>query len=182
MDKSMIKGIALGGIAMVVVTAGAVTGYRTLTQPANADVLAVKAATQTVVTPQEKCEQVVVQRQAPVKDDHRVAGTVLGGVAGGLLGSQIGGGSGKKAATVVGAAAGAYGGNQVQKGLQESDVTRTTETRCKTSNVRSEKLVGYDVTYRFQGKDDTVRMAYDPGKKLPMRDGKPVTEKPADGS
>jgi uncharacterized protein YcfJ len=182
MDKSMIKGIAVGGIAMVVVAAGAVTGYRTLAQPAQADVLAVKEATQTVTTPQEKCEQVLVQRQAPVKDERRVAGTVIGGVAGGLLGSQIGGGSGQKVATVVGAAAGAYGGNQVQKNLQERDVTSTTETRCKTSNVRSQKRVGYDVTYRFQGKEDTVRMAYDPGKKLPMRDGKPVTDAPATGS
>jgi uncharacterized protein YcfJ len=124
---------------------------------------------------------VQVQRQAPVQDEHRVAGTVLGGVAGGLLGNQIGGGSGKKAATVVGAAAGAYGGNQVQKNMQQRDVTSTTETRCKTTNVRSEKLVGYDVTYRYLGKEDTVRMAYDPGKKIPMRDGKPMLDEPAAG-
>lgn len=182
MDKSMIKGIAVGGIAMVVVAAGAVTGYRTLSQPTLAEVVAVKEAKQTVTTPQEKCEQVAVQRQAPVKDEKRVAGTLLGGVAGGLIGSQIGGGSGQKVATVVGAAAGAYGGNQVQKNMQENDVTRTTETRCKTVNVRSEKLVGYDVTYRFQGKQDTVRMANDPGKTIPMRDGKPVTDTPAAGS
>lgn len=181
MDKSMIKGVAVGGIAMVVVTAGAVTGYRSLTQPAQAEVLAVKEAQQTVTTPQEKCEQVVVQRQAPVKDERRVAGTLLGGVAGGLLGSQIGGGSGQKVATVVGVAAGAYGGNQVQKNMQERDVTSSTETRCKTIEVRSAKLVGYDVTYRFQGKDNTVRMDYHPGKTIPMRDGKPVTAKPADG-
>jgi uncharacterized protein YcfJ len=178
----MIKGIAVGGVAMVVLAAGGVTGYRSLTQPAQAEVLAVKEARQTVTTPQEKCEQVLVQHQAPVQDEHRVAGTVLGGVAGGLLGHQIGGGSGKKVATVVGAAAGAYGGNQVQKNMQQRDVTSTTETRCKTSNVRSEKLVGYDVTYRFEGKEDTVRMAYDPGKKIPMRDGKPVTDASAAGA
>lgn len=181
MDKSMIKGIALGGLAMVVVTAGGVTGYRSLTQPEQADVLAVKEAKQTVTTPQEKCEQVLVQRQAPVQDERRVAGTVLGGVAGGLLGSQIGGGSGKKVATVVGAAAGAYGGNQVQKNMQQRDVTSTTETRCKTTQLRSEKRVGYDVTYRYLGKEDTVRMAYDPGKKISMRDGKPVLDEPAAG-
>jgi uncharacterized protein YcfJ len=182
MDKSMIKGIAVGGIAMVVVAAGAVTGYRTLAQPAHAEVVAVKAAMQTVTTPQEKCEQVAVQRQAPVKDERRVAGTVLGGVAGGLIGSQIGGGSGQKVATVVGAAAGAYGGNQVQKNMQEKDVVSSTETRCKTTQVRSEKRVGYDVTYRYQGKQDTVRLAHDPGKQIPMREGKPVTDEPVSGS
>jgi uncharacterized protein YcfJ len=181
MNQSMIKGIAVGGIAMVVVAAGGVTGYRSLTQPAEAEVLAVKEARQTTTTPQEKCDQVVVERQAPVKDERRVAGTVLGGVAGGLLGSQVGGGSGKQVATVVGAAAGAYGGNQIQKNMQERDVTSTTETRCKTVNVKSDKRVGYDVTYRYQGKEDTVRMAYDPGRKLAMRDGQPVTDQPATG-
>jgi uncharacterized protein YcfJ len=182
MDKSMIKGFAVGGVAMVVLGAGAVTGYKTLTQPKQAEVLAVKEAKQTVSTPQEKCEQVVVQRQAPVQDEKRIAGTVLGGVAGGLLGSQIGGGSGKKVATVVGAAGGAYAGNQVQKGMQQRDTQSATETRCKTINVRSEKLVGYDVTYRYEGKEDTVRMSYNPGKQIPVVKGKLVLDEPAQGS
>jgi uncharacterized protein YcfJ len=181
MDKSMVKGLAIGGIAMVVLGAGAVTGYKTLAQPKQAEVLAVKEAKQTVSTPQEKCEQVVVQRQAPVQDEKRVAGTVLGGVAGGLLGSQIGGGSGKKVATVLGAAGGAYAGNQVQKGMQQRDVDSATETRCKTVNVRSEKLVGYDVTYRYEGKEDTVRMSYNPGKQIPVVNGKLVLDEPAKG-
>ena len=179
MDKSMIKGIAVGGVAMVVLGAGAVTGYRSMSQPAHADVLAVKEARQMVSTPQEKCEQVLVQHQAPVQDERRIAGTVLGGVAGGLLGNQIGGGSGKQAATVVGAAAGAYAGNQVQKNMQQGDVKSTTETRCKTLNVRAEKVVGYDVTYRFKGKEDTVRMSHNPGKQIPVRDGQLVLAPPA---
>jgi uncharacterized protein YcfJ len=174
MDKSMIKGVAVGGVAMVVLAAGAVTGYRSMTGPEQAEVLSVKEAHRTVSTPQEKCEQVQVQRQAPVQDEKRAAGTILGGVAGGLLGSQIGGGTGKKVATVAGAAAGAYAGNQVQKGMQERDVVSTTETRCKTINLRSEKLVGYDVTYRYQGREDTVRMAVKPGSTIPVRDGKLV--------
>ena len=181
MDKSMIKGLAVGGIAMVVLGAGAVTGYKTLTKPKQAEVLSVKEAMQTVSTPQEKCEQVVVQRKAPVQDEKRVAGTVLGGVAGALLGNQIGGGNGKKVATVVGAAGGAYAGNQVQKGMQERDTDSATETRCKTVNVRSEKLVGYDVTYTYNGKQDMVRMSYNPGKQSPVVDGKLVLTDGAKG-
>ena len=181
MDKSMIKGLAVGGIGMVVLTAGGVTGYKSLTQPKQAEVLAVKEAMQTVSTPQEKCEQVVVQRKAPVQDEKRVAGTVLGGVAGALLGNQIGGGNGKKVATVVGAAGGAYAGNQVQKGMQERDTDSATETRCKTVNVRSEKLVGYDVTYTYNGKQDMVRMSYNPGKQIPVVDGKLVLNDGAKG-
>lgn len=181
MDKSMIKGVAVGGIAMVVLAAGGVTGYKSLTQPKQAEVLAVKEAMQTVSTPQEKCEQVVVQHQAPVQDEKRIAGTVLGGVAGGLLGSQIGGGSGKKVATVIGVAGGAYAGNQVQKGMQQRDTDSATERRCKTVNVRSEKLVGYDVTYRYEDKEDTVRMSYNPGKQIPVVNGNLVLDEPAKG-
>jgi uncharacterized protein YcfJ len=174
MDKSMVKGVVIGGIAMVVLGAGAVTGYRTMTKPTFAEVVAVKEAKETITTPQEKCEQVQVQKQAPIKDEHRATGTLIGGVAGGLLGSTIGGGKGKTVATVAGAAAGAYGGNQVQKSMQEKDVLTSTETRCKTVNTRSEKLVGYDVTYRLEGKEGTARMAFDPGKQIPVRAGQLV--------
>jgi hypothetical protein len=82
MDSSMVKGIVIGGIAMVVLGAGAV-GYKTMTKPQFAEVVSVKEAKQTVSTPREQCEQVQVQKQAPVKDEHRVAGKVVGGVAAG---------------------------------------------------------------------------------------------------
>jgi uncharacterized protein YcfJ len=120
-----------------------------------------------------------VQKQAPVKDPQRAAGTILGGVAGGVLGHTIGGGTGKTVATVAGAAAGAYAGNQVQKNMQEKDVVTTTETRCKTVQERSEKVVGYDVTYRLAGKEGQVRMAHDPGPRIPVKDGQLVLDAPA---
>jgi uncharacterized protein YcfJ len=178
MDKSTIKGVVLGGAAMVVLSAGAVTGYQTLSKPKFADVVAVKEVTTTVVTPRQECQDVQVQKQAPVKDEHRIAGSVIGGVAGGVLGNQVGGGSGRTAATVVGAAAGAYAGNRVQKNMQQKDVVTATERQCKTVNETSKKLVGYDVTYRLQGKEDVVRMAFNPGKQIPVKDGKLVLTLP----
>jgi len=177
MDKSMIKGMAVGGIAMVVLGAGAVTGYKAM-KPEFADVVAVKEAYETVTTPQERCEDVQVKHQAPVKDEHRIAGTVAGGLAGGLLGSAVGGGRGKTLATVAGAAAGGYAGNRIQKNMQEKDVTTTTEHRCKTVNEKSQKLVGYNVSYRLDGKDGTVRTSFKPGAKLPVKDGHVDTTPP----
>ena len=179
MDKSMVKGAVIGGIAMVVLTGGAVTGYRAMNQPTAADVIGVKEVKQTVSTPREECKQVQVQKQAPVKDENRVAGTVIGGVAGGLLGSTIGGGTGKTVATVAGAAGGAYAGNQVQKNMQRNDVVTTTETRCTTVNVNSQKLIGYDVTYRLDGKEKVVRTSFRPGAQIPVKDGQPVLTPPA---
>ncbi len=180
MDKSMTKGIAVGGIAMVVLGAGAVTGFKTMMKPEFADVIAAKEVVETVVTPREKCEDVQVKHRAPVKDEHRVTGTVVGGLAGGLLGSTLGGGKGKTLATVAGAAAGGFAGNQVQKNMQESDVVTTTEHRCKTVNERSQKVVGYNVTYRLDGKEGVVRTSFKPGPKLPVKDGQVVTRPPDD--
>jgi uncharacterized protein YcfJ len=180
MDKSMVKGIAMGGIAMVVLGAGAVTGFKTMMKPEFAEVVAVKEMTQTVVTPRETCEDVQVQRRAPIKDEHRVTGTVVGGVAGGLLGSTVGGGKGKTVATVAGAAAGGFAGNQVQKNMQDKDVVTTTERRCKTVNEKSQKVVGYSVTYRLDGKEGVVRTSFKPGPKLPVKDGQVLTTPPID--
>ena len=179
MDTSMVKGIAIGGIAMVALGAGGVTGYRTLTAPRVAEVVAVQEVTENVVTPREHCEDVQVQHRAPVQDQHRVAGTALGAVAGGLLGSTVGGGKGKTLATAAGAAAGGYAGNQVQKNMQQKDVVTKTERRCRTVNDTSQKLVGYDVTYRLDGKEEVVRMPKRPGATLPVRDGKVVTTESA---
>ena len=138
-----------------------------------------KEITETVVTPHEHCEDVAVRHQAPVKDERRIAGTVVGGLAGGLLGSAVGGGKGKTLATVAGAAAGGYAGNQVQKNMQQKDMVTTTEHRCKTLNDKSQKLVGYNVTYRLDGRDGTVRTSFKPGATLPVKDGQVVTTPPS---
>lgn len=175
----MIKGMAVGGLAMVVLGAGAVGGYKAMTKPQFADVVAVRDVTETVTTPRQKCEDVAVQRQAPVKDQHRITGTVVGGLAGGLLGSTIGGGSGKTIATVAGAAAGGYAGNQVQKNMQEKDVVTSMERRCKTVNDKSQRVIGYDVTYRLEGKEGLARMSFKPGAQLPVKDGRVVTTPPS---
>jgi len=83
---------------------------------------------------------------------------------------------------VAGAAAGGYAGNRVQKNLQEKDVVTTTGHRCRTVHDAARKLVGYDVTYRLDGRDGTVRTSFKPGTTLPVKDGQVVTtppEKPA---
>ena len=180
MNMSMIKGMTVGGIAMVMLGAGAVSGYKAMTKPEFADVVAVKDVVETVITPREKCEDVQVQHQAPVKDQNRIAGTAAGALAGGLLGSTIGGGKGKTIATVAGVAAGGYAGNQIQKNMQEKDVVTKTEHRCRMVNEKSPKVVGYTVTYRIDGKEGVTRMSYKPGPRLPVKDGHVVTTPTSD--
>ncbi|MDE3736875.1 MULTISPECIES: glycine zipper 2TM domain-containing protein [Pseudomonas] len=168
MNKSMLIGTVLGAVG--VTAGGAVATYSLVgnSGPEYAEVLAVQPINETVKTPREVCNDVAVTRQRPVKDQHQIAGTVLGAVAGGLLGNQVGGGSGKKIATVAGAVGGGYAGNKVQEHMQEGDTYTTTETRCKTVTDTSEKLVGYDVKYQLDGKVGQVRMDHDPGRQIPV--------------
>lgn len=144
----------------------------------SAEVVAVKEITKTIKTPREVCEDVQVQEQAPVKDPYRVTGTVIGGVAGGLLGHQIGHGRGKTVATAAGAAGGAYVGNQVQKSMQKGDVVTKTKRVCHTVYDTSEKVVGYKVTYRLEGKEGVVRTSFRPGATLPVKDGQVIVTPP----
>lgn len=178
MNTSMIKGVVIGGAVALAVGAAGITGYKSMAQPKFAEVLAVKEVTETVKTPREECQEVEVKKQAPVKDEHRIAGTAIGVVAGGLLGSTIGSGTGKTVATVAGAAAGGYAGNKVQQNMQKNDTVATTESRCKTVYDTSLKHHGYDVTYRLDGKQDVVRMAFNPGEQIPVKDGKLVLTNP----
>lgn len=144
----------------------------------------------TVQVPRQECHDVTVRHQRPVQDQNRVTGSVLGAVVGAALGNQVGDGSGKKAAAVLGAAAGGYAGNQVQHNMQRGNTYTTTQQKCSTvhdSRVEqkcdtvydlSEKTIGYDVTYKLGETQSKVRMNYNPGEKIPVKDGLLVLEQP----
>ncbi|AYH41963.1 glycine zipper 2TM domain-containing protein [Azoarcus sp. DN11] len=173
MDKSMMLGIGLG--ALGVTAGGAVATYNLVDHgPKYAEVVAVQPLKEAVKTPREVCKDVVVNHRAPVKDQHQIAGTVVGALAGGLLGNQIGAGSGKKVATLAGAAAGGYAGKKVQENMQANDTYSTTETRCKTVTDTSERVIGYDVKYRLGEQLGHVRMDHEPGERIPVKDGRLV--------
>ncbi len=173
MNKSMITGFAAGAIAVTAV--GGVAGYKVLhAPPSYAQVLAVHPAVETTRVPQRVCRDIAVSEQAPVRDPNRIAGTAVGAVLGGVLGHQIGGGSGNTLATVAGAAAGGYAGNQVQRNMQQSDRRTVMETRCRTLYRSHSRTVGYNVTYRLDGRQGTVRMDHPPGARIPVKDGRLV--------
>jgi uncharacterized protein YcfJ len=175
MNKSMVIGIAIG----VAVAAGgaAVAGLGFAGRATRyAEVLDVKPVHHTLRTPREECADVAVEKQRPVKDENRVAGSAIGAVIGGVLGHQVGGGNGKTLATVAGAAAGGYAGNRVQKNLQEKDTYQATEQRCRTVEDTKQEVVGYDVKYRLGDSVDVVRLKQRPGERIPVRDGQLVID------
>jgi uncharacterized protein YcfJ len=171
-DKSLLTGIAVG--VAIATAGGAVAGYKMMDKPQYAEVVDVKPIKDTIRTPRQECHDEVVTHKRAVKDENRIAGTAIGAVVGGLLGNQIGGGSGKKVATVAGAAAGGYAGNKTQEHMQNSDTYTTTEQRCKTVTDTQEKISGYEVRYRLEGKEGSVRMDHEPGDTIPVRDGQLV--------
>ena len=173
MTRSAVIGAIAGAIAVTAIAA--VASYQ-IAKPAYAEVVAVRPVTETIRTPREECRDEAVTQTAPTKDPHQIAGTVAGAVVGGVVGSQFGSGSGKKAATVAGAVGGGYAGNKIQEKMQAGNTTTTTERRCTTVSDSHEKVVGYDVTYRLDDKEDVVRMDHDPGPRIPVKDGKLVLD------
>lgn len=181
MNKSMLIGAVAGAAAVTAI--GGVAGYKILNpQPVYADVVKVSAITKNTRKGHQVCGDVAVSRQAPVKDQERIAGTAVGAVLGGVLGHQIGGGTGNTVATVAGAAAGGYAGNRVQKNMQESDRQTVMETRCHTEYTHDKKILGYNVTYQLGEKQGVVRMDYDPGQRIPVKDGQLVLTPPVNGN
>ncbi|HMW72056.1 MAG TPA: glycine zipper 2TM domain-containing protein, partial [Cellvibrionaceae bacterium] len=137
-----------------------VTPKRDPNEPEFADVLNVKPLKERGSS-QEVCRDQVVTHRRPVQDDNRVLGTATGAIVGGLLGHQVGGGRGKDAATAVGAIAGGVAGNRIQGNMQRNDTYQTTERRCSTQRGQ-DKVVGYEVTYSFDGVEDVVEMDHKP--------------------
>ena len=174
MNKSLVTGLVVG--AVVATAGGAVAGYKMLGHGDDyAQVVNVTPITKNVRTPRQDCHDQQVTEQAPTRDGKQVTGSVLGAVAGAVIGHQIGGGDGKKIATVAGAAAGGYAGNRVQKRMQEGNTVTTTEQHCETVYDSHKEQVGFQVRYRLEGREDTVRMDHDPGDRIPVRDGRLVT-------
>lgn len=115
------------------------------------------------------------------------AGTVLGAVIGGALGHQFGHSSGgRDRGTAVGAILGGIVGNSAENNYRNDgnyrrasayssprevvDVERVPVTRdvqrCQTVADSRDEVRGYDVRYRYHGRDYSTRLAYDPGSTL----------------
>lgn len=167
MNKSMLAGVGIGVAAALSVAAVASLDVFS-TGPRYAQVLSATPIHESVKTPRQQCRNVTVTHRRPVQDENRIAGSVLGAVAGGVLGHQIGNGRGKDVATVVGALGGGYAGNQVQGALQNNDTYTSTQQRCSTVYDKSQKLLGYDVTYKIGDQQGRVRMDKDPGTQIPV--------------
>jgi len=125
-----------------------------------------------IETPQERCveERILVDRaRRQSSGTPIIVSTIIGGAIGNAVGNN-------KSSKRVGAVLGAVLGNSVGRDIarqSQSPVTRQYQTieRCETVFVshEEERLLGYDVTYLFNGQQYSVRMAQDPGSQMKVR-------------
>lgn len=120
-----------------------------------AQVISAKPIIERVSEARQECAPVAQQRN----EGSNVIAPILGGVVGGLLGHQVGGGSGQTAATIVGATGGAVAGSAIGKRAGSSQP----EQQCRTVESTREVVNGYDVVYRYNGRDVSVALPYNPG-------------------
>jgi uncharacterized protein YcfJ len=123
------------------------------------------------------------------QDNGAPVGTVLGAVVGGVIGHQFGNSSGgRDRGTAAGAIVGGLVGNQYDREngngpsatteVERRPVTREVE-RCRTVQEVREVPVGYDVTYRYGGREFVTRMPFDPGRRVRVAvDVRPIEDAP----
>jgi len=144
-----------------------------------AKVVSVTPVREATKVPKQVCRDETVAQAAPSRDQHNLVGTAIGAVAGGLLGNQVGGGKGKTLATVAGAVGGGYAGNRIEENRRQANTSSTVQQHCETVETAGPgTIVGYDVSYEYNGVTRTVRMDHDPGDRLQMQVKQDVTAVP----
>ena len=157
-------------------TAASIMMASAISLPAAADdvyfdtarVLAVTPQVERINAPRQECRTEYIQESYSNSGSRDIGGAIIGGIAGGLLGSQIGKGSGRVAGAAVGAATGAIVGDRIDNSGNRTYGTRPVE-RCVTVDDWQNVTRNYLVTYRFDGRDYTTVMPYDPGREIRVR-------------
>lgn len=132
-----------------------------------AQVISVSPRTETINSPRQECRTDYERSNSYNSGSRDVGGAIIGGLAGGLLGHTVGKGNGKLAATAVGAATGAIVGDRIDN----DSVTTSTRPIERCTSIDNWQTVsrGYVVTYRYNGRDLTTVMPYDPGNTVRLR-------------
>ena len=124
-----------------------------------------------VATPRKECwEEDAVYRRERRHDDG--VGTVVGGIIGGAIGNAVGHKKrNKQVGAVVGAVLGATVGHAVYSRRGASTEHRGIEEVCEVYHdyQEEERIVGYDVRYRYDDATYTTRTLQEPGETLRIR-------------
>ena len=104
------------------------------------------------------------------EQDRSLVGPIVGGIAGAILGKQVGQGHGNVAATAGGAIAGAVIGDRVgnRPNPQRENAREYADQPCRRVETTRDVVKGYTVVYRYNGRDATTTLPYNPGDRIPV--------------
>ena len=146
-----------------------------------AQVIAATPIIERISEPRTECFAEPANAPAPTRE-RSLVGPVVGGVTGAVIGNQIGHGSGRTAATAAGAIAGTIIGDRVGNSDTQTATAQPVQ-RCRTVETIREVVKGYSVVYRYNGRDITTTMPYNPGSvvrvAVGIADGPPAVPPPA---
>lgn len=100
---------------------------------------------------------------------HSADGMLVGAIIGGVIGHNVGNRRNRDTATAVGTVIGASIGHDSGRRYQQP--YSYTEQRCSVSTdyIEEERILGYRVSYNYQGEQYTTRMDRDPGRYVSLR-------------
>jgi uncharacterized protein YcfJ len=158
--------VALGSLVYAPVMANPASGNY-----AWADVIEAEPVTRVVrrAVENEVCWQEEVYREVP---EHRSkAPQIVGAILGGIIGNQFGGGSGQDAMTLAGASLGHAIAKDSQRRKNPQKFYASLEDRCgvNTEWKESRVVLGWDVTYEYQGVTYLTRMSNEPGDQIKVQ-------------
>ncbi|MDH3638261.1 MAG: glycine zipper 2TM domain-containing protein [Gammaproteobacteria bacterium] len=135
------------------------------------EVIKVKPITEIVEvdTPRQECWTEHVTRYRHSHSSYTPE--ILGGIIGAAVGNQFGGGSGRKVATAAGALLGGSIGHDYKRRRGRGYAYTEPIERCETRHEHhsEERIVGYKVKYRYNGRVYRTRMDQHPGDRIPLR-------------
>ncbi|MDZ7839687.1 MAG: glycine zipper 2TM domain-containing protein [Gammaproteobacteria bacterium] len=180
MNKSL-PGIAVMAVAVFASGAAVAEGrFRSDAYYGHARVVHVDPITEIVRVddPREICWTESVTHRSPRRPASATP-EIVGGIIGGVVGNQFGSGRGKGVATVAGALLGGSIAHDYKKRRAYGhDVYTEPVERCEIRHdyYEEERVVGYDVQYRYNGRIYHTRMDRDPGPRVRVRVNVAVVE------
>lgn len=122
--------------------------------------------------PTQQCWDESVPVETPSSGSSSMTGTIVGGIIGAAIGNAVGhSNTNKKVGAVAGGVLGASVGHDISSRNSGSTVHYETQQRCDNSEAVSyeDRVVAYDVTYRYRNQTRTTRMDHDPGNSMRVR-------------
>jgi len=120
-----------------------------------------------VTSEEQQCQtQEVIYQQREKKSGK---GSLIGGILGAAVGHAVGHRSKHRTgATIAGAIVGASIGNDSDKTVSQR---RGVENHCKMvpTSWEEERIIGYNVVYRYNGRTFETRLPFEPGDSLKVR-------------